>query len=123
MRIFILLVALTYCTSTNAGQFEEPAQNQSPEMAKIGDRRASFLRAQIRARRLEISFVEERIARTRRELRLELRDLTNDPDSPHCRELEQEVREIFAQREARLGARIGALGKELERLEKRLAKS
>ena len=122
MRIFIVLVGLTCCTSTNAGQVEEPAQNQAPEMANIGGHRASFLRAQIRALRLEISFVEERIARTRRELRLELRALTNDLDLPHCRELEQEVREIFAQREARLVARFDTLGSELEKLEKRLAK-
>lgn len=123
MKIFILLLVLFLCEPISAGCFDEPADSQLPHISKTDEHRASFLRSQIRALRLEISFVEERIARTRRELQLEICTLTSVVDLSNRRELEQDVRAIFAQREARLVARIGVLKNELEKLEGRLGKA
>ena len=123
MKIFILLLALFRCEPTRAGCFDGPVHIQLPQISKTDEHRASFLRSQIRALRLEISFVEERIVRTRRELQLEICTLTGFVDLSNRLELEREVRAIFAQREARLVARIGALKNQLEKLEGRLAKA
>lgn len=86
------------------------------------DRRADAIRGEIRFLRLEITFVEERIAWVRQELKMELRELPPGFESAERRQLQDQIRKFYGERERRLRQRQVALQHEVERLVRHLAK-
>ena len=126
-RMIILIVVIVSGTSLWRSECRGGGDEHSPKSRRAREEtiervHARFLRGQIRALRLEAGFVEEWIARAKLELARELRELERHPDSAHRHALDEEIREIYVQREARLTDRLSIVQDELQRLEHRLVK-